>query len=297
MNDQEIKDSGRPIVCSVSGGKDSTAMILYFKENNMETTNPVHYVFADTGWEHPDLYRYLDEVIEPHCGKLHRLKAKKYPGGMAELVRKKKMFASRQFRFCTQELKVRPIAGFLQSLDNPINAVGIRAQESLRRSKMERWESGGPLGADTWRPCISWLVEDVVEIHNRNNIRPCALYLRDELPASRVGCFPCLHSRKGEIRALAEDGFGKDRIVQIRSLEKELGDGAQGRDPDNVRPTFFQSREPGHSYWPIDEVVRWAKTSHGGKQFELFVPNDPSERGCQLWGLCDLPDENGEFTP
>lgn len=297
MRLEDIKESGRPIVCSVSGGKDSTAMILFFKENEIEKTNPVQYVFMDTGWEHPELYAYLDEIVEPLCGKLYRLKSKKYPGGMVELAKKKKMFPSRQFRFCTEELKVKPILEHLKGLDSPINAVGIRAQESLRRSKMDEWDSGGPIGVDTWRPLIDWVVDDIIAIHSRHNIRPCSLYLRDELPASRVGCFPCIHSRKQEIRALAEDPIGKERLVQIRALEKELGDGAEERNPDNSRPTFFQSREQGQSYWPIDEVIQWSKTAWGGKQFELFVPNDPAERGCMLWGLCDLPDKDGEFSP
>jgi 3'-phosphoadenosine 5'-phosphosulfate sulfotransferase (PAPS reductase)/FAD synthetase len=293
---EKIKESGRPIVCSVSGGKDSTSMILFFKEQELSKTNDIHYVFADTGWEHPDLYQYLDEVVEPLCGKLHRVRSEKTPD-MIELVRKKKMFPSRQFRFCTQELKVKPIRKFLSQFESPINAVGIRAQESFRRSTMEEFEEGGPLDVDTWRPLISWLIEDIVAIHARHDVKPCSLYLRDQLPASRVGCFPCIMSKKKEIRALAEDKHGRERIVQIRNLEKEIGDAAKARNPDNVRPTFFQSREQDKEMWPIDEVIEWSRTSWGGKQFELFVPSNPSERGCQLWGLCDLPDEDGEFSP
>ena len=68
MNIQEIKDSGRPLVCSVSGGKDSTAVILYLKEQGMEKTNPVYYVFADTGWEHPAVFTYIAGVINTRCG-------------------------------------------------------------------------------------------------------------------------------------------------------------------------------------------------------------------------------------
>ena len=59
MNNQEIKDSGRPIVASISGGKDSIAMALWLKENGFEETNEIHYVYADTGWAHTVLYRYI----------------------------------------------------------------------------------------------------------------------------------------------------------------------------------------------------------------------------------------------
>lgn len=37
---------------------------------------------------------------------------------------------------------------------------------------------------------------------------------------------------------------------------------------------------------PIDEVVAWSKTSHGGRQVELFEA-PPSEEGCMRWGLCE----------
>lgn len=31
-----------------------------------------------------------------------------------------------------------------------------------------------------------------------------------------------------------------------------------------------------------------------GNMPELFVPANEEERGCQMWGVCDLPDEDGD---
>lgn len=45
------------IVC-FSGGKDSTALVLWAKENLPEFTT----VFCDTGWEHPITYAYVEEI-------------------------------------------------------------------------------------------------------------------------------------------------------------------------------------------------------------------------------------------
>jgi len=308
-----VRKSGRPVVASLSGGKDSTAMALYLlHEAKIEETNPLYFVMADTGWEHKELYKYIDEVVRPIVGDLNMVTSKKYPKGMTDLVRMKAFFPSRRFRFCTVELKVKPQHDYIKEIwerhgDLPINAVGIRANESLARSKFEEWDEDSPYGIEglsTWRPLISWIVEDVVKIHTKYGIRPAPLYLKDKNPAKRVGCWPCIMSRKDEIRAVAETT--PERIDLIRELEREVSglvqikrakkteeerEGFSGGDP-----TFFRAKDS-KGFWPIDKVVKWSKTARGGKQYELFTPASASERGCQMWGLCDVPDEDGEFSP
>lgn len=51
---------GYEIIASVSGGKDSTALMLALREAGI----PFRAVFADTGWEHSGTYRYLDLLRE-----------------------------------------------------------------------------------------------------------------------------------------------------------------------------------------------------------------------------------------
>lgn len=46
---------------SISGGKDSTAMLLHALERDLTT---MRCIFADTGHEHPDTYAYLDYLRE-----------------------------------------------------------------------------------------------------------------------------------------------------------------------------------------------------------------------------------------
>jgi 3'-phosphoadenosine 5'-phosphosulfate sulfotransferase (PAPS reductase)/FAD synthetase len=53
----------RHIVC-FSGGKDSTALVLWAKENLLEFTT----VFCDTGWEHPITYAYVEEINQTLLG-------------------------------------------------------------------------------------------------------------------------------------------------------------------------------------------------------------------------------------
>jgi len=290
----------RPLIVSMSGGKDSTAMALWLIEQGLQER--CTFVFADTQWEHPDLYDYIDKILEPKIGQIHRVTSKKYPGGMKDMVRQKGAFPSRMIRFCTEHLKVNPLREFFADFRertglDPISCVGIRAAESKRRSKMEMWDDGGPLKCDTWRPLITWLVDDVIAIHNRHNIPPCSLYLRDNHPAQRVGCYPCIMSRKDEILAVAEQDPW--RIDEIRELEADVTQvmkdklaekgetlESMGRTP----PGYFQARSGrAGKCWPIDKVVEWSRTSRGGKQFEMFHTSEP---GCQMWGLCDIASEN-----
>jgi 3'-phosphoadenosine 5'-phosphosulfate sulfotransferase (PAPS reductase)/FAD synthetase len=48
-----------PIIASVSGGKDSTAMCLHLKEQGLE----YRAVFMDTGWETQAVYDYIDNDL------------------------------------------------------------------------------------------------------------------------------------------------------------------------------------------------------------------------------------------
>lgn len=263
VNKSEIlqKIDGRIIVASISGGKDWSAMSLYLHELGIEHKR----VFLDTGWEHPNTYEYIDQVLEPKLGKIERIKS---DFTMVSLIRKKGMFPSRLIRFCTQELKVKPIIKYLESLDDePVNAVGIRAQESAARSKLQSWEWQKGFDCEVWRPILDWKFENVVEIHKKHGLQPNPLYLKG---AERVGCFPCIHARKKEIKFIAEQM--PERIDTIRELEKENG------------YTFFQGSK---QRLQIDDVVEWSKTARGGKQFELFDATD-DQAGCMRWGLCDL---------
>lgn len=291
----------RLLLVSISGGKDSTAMILWMIENGLH--DRCQYIYADTKWEHPELYTYIEDVIKPLVGdKFVRVTSTRYPGGMSQLVIDRATFPSANRKFCTQELKQFPIRDHIKQLrddgHDPINVVGVRAAESKARSKLEMWDRGGPMGADLdiWRPLIHWTVQDVVDIHARHNVSPCPLYLKKENAAKRVGCWPCIRSRKSEIAAVAKTTPW--RIDEIRQLEadvlaakiKKKGD---EWDPSqrSAIPTFFQPLEGGDrpsGVYPIDKAVDWALTGRGGKQRELF---SSGEQGCQMWGLCDMGDD------
>lgn len=311
----------RVVVASVSGGKDSTAMCLHLKELGI----PYEAVFMDTGWENAETYRYLREELPSYIGPIRWLRseavlppdldalARVYEarlGHYSAMVRwclKKGMFPSGRRRWCTEELKVRPMGKYLASLDaEAVNVVGVRAEESAARAALAEWEmppDTSMIDAETWRPLIQWKTEDVIAIHHRHGVIPNRGYLG---AARRVGCWPCIRSAKAEIRNIADTDPG--RIDLLADLERDIGRLARERmerkgttlEAEGYHePVWFQSpirdESGGSPCWPIDRVVEWSRTAHGGRQFELFAPRD-HEAGCVRWGMCDLSQKEAEWS-
>jgi 3'-phosphoadenosine 5'-phosphosulfate sulfotransferase (PAPS reductase)/FAD synthetase len=318
------KIGDRKIVVSVSGGKDSTAACLYMKELGLE----YEAIFFDTGWEHPDTYDYIENFLPSVIGPIKRLVqkremrtpeleelAQKYEdriGWYSPMIRWvifKGMFPSRVRRYCTQHLKVFPARDYLKAMeDEPINVVGIRAQESASRAKMDEWEMSDTFDCEVWRPLHQWKVEDVIEIHQKYGVRPNPLYLGKN-PSERVGCYPCIFARKSEIRTMAANF--PDRIQLLADLEKDIETlakaryAAKGETFESLGyhpPTWFQNptsrpdpvtgKRSGDT-WPIHRVVQWSRTRWGGKQYELFAA-PPGEQGCVRWGMCDTHGESND---
>jgi 3'-phosphoadenosine 5'-phosphosulfate sulfotransferase (PAPS reductase)/FAD synthetase len=120
-----------------------------------------------------------------------------------------------------------------------------------------------------YRPLLHWSLEEVWAIHARYGLPRNPLY---DLGFTRVGCAPCMMSRKEEIRRLAR--LKPERINLIRKAEVSIGN-ARGYS------SFFQRDKVPLSQRTksfavgvmrvasIDDVVRWSSTARGGQQYLL----------------------------
>jgi len=222
-------------VVQFSGGKDSTALVLWAIEQWGDDFLPM---FCDTGWEHPLTLGYIEHVNRTLLsGRLVVLKSEQFPQGMVQLVVKKKRVPSAKARFCTDELKTEPSVLYIRDLKDEATVYqGIRADESKKRA------DDGPRffsdRYDCWieRPLYDWTVEQVFEMHRKHDVKPNPLYM---LGAGRVGCFPCVQVNHAELKRMTET------IPEIWDRMAELeAAAAAGRTffPPNYIPERFCTR-------------------------------------------------------
>lgn len=135
-------------IVSLSGGKDSTAMLLMMLEKKM----PVDYIlFCDTGVEFPEMYEhlskldaYIKEKYNKHITYLKANNSYQYYFAETKISRGKNKgkngygYASMQNRWCTHRLKVLPQEKFTKALKQPyILYCGIAADEPKRLKQYE----------------------------------------------------------------------------------------------------------------------------------------------------------------
>lgn len=125
-------------ILSLSGGKDSTALAFYIKENMPEIHEKIEYIFCDTECELPETYDYLNK-IELFLGKeIKRIKPYK---NFEYLMAMYNYFPSPIKRWCTIEMKTKPFRKYVYDMfkekgEGIIHLyIGIRADESFRAAK------------------------------------------------------------------------------------------------------------------------------------------------------------------
>lgn len=269
-------------IVSVSGGKDSTALYLWALDQFGR--DGFRAVFADTGHEHPVTYNYLRNLPLMTGGPgvewvkadfSERLIAKgKEPSGnpFLDMMLWKGRAPSARAQFCTEHVKLRPIKDWLEQIRGDAEVImytGIRAGESERRSKMPEREFVALFDCDTIRPLLKWTEAQVFDLLKSKGVPPNPLY---ENGSSRVGCYPCIHSRKSELANMPNWAWEK-----LEAWEKRVG-----------RSWFSADTVPGVFIPTIQDAREWAKTSRGGRQFDMFAEDQKDVPSCMsTWGTCE----------
>jgi len=217
-------------------------------------------------------------------------------------------FPSTRRRFCSEELKHKPIQQqviepALAEYQRIVSWQGIRADESPSRAKlpMDEMDFGdAATGAGLWihRPILHWTVDDVFAMHRKHGIKWNPLY---EQGMGRVGCMPCIHAGKREMHEIALRF--PDELARVSEWERLVSMAAK-----RGAPTFMDARttakmlgtgtsvsEINHTTHGIMAYVDWARTTRGGKQIDLIkaIEIDAAEEDgdammcSSIYGLCE----------
>jgi len=227
-------------IISISGGKDSTACLLYMLERvKKEDIIPV---FCDTKWESDVTYKYLEYLEAKLDIYITRLESE----GMENLCKRKGIVISSLIRNCTLELKIKPFEKYLKEhfVDKGIEFIvveGVRREESESRADTEVFNvkkstiKGEKFLEPTLYPIAYWDTERVFEYIESKGILVNPLYKAGH---KRVGCMPCVFASKWDLMYLP-----KKYKERLRLLEETISEQIQ-KDAFMFHPKKQKHLEP-----------------------------------------------------
>ena len=200
-------------------------------------------------------------------------------------------FPSTRRRFCSEILKHEPIRDqivepLLADGFTVVSWQGVRADESLSRANLPIIDEP-ETGLIVYRPIITWTADDVFDFIRSKGHCYNPLYERG---MGRVGCMPCIHARKDELRQIAQRF--PEHIKRLAEWEAMVSDGSK-----RGSSTFYDVRivEKGDTArvnfqtHGIHRLVEWSHTKRGGKVFDESLVMDAGElEMCSsIYGLCE----------
>lgn len=305
-------------IVSVSGGKDSTATLLVALERD---TQNLQAVFADTGNEHDETYRYVEYLasatgVAIQCVKAdfwQQIERKRqfvttkwpergvpqshidaalsvlHPTGnpFLDLCIWKGRFPSTKARFCTEELKVLPIQEqiywpLLRNTESRILSwQGIRWDESQARSQCTELEGIEP-DAQRVFAYRPILSWSAADVFAMHDKHGIKPNPLYKQGMGRVGCMPCINCRKDELSQIALRF--PDVIERLRKWETIVSKAAKQQSG-----TFFSAsgNDVDYTTHGIDYAVEWSKTSRGGRQYDIIKSIEEPSQCSSIYGLCE----------
>lgn len=314
-------------VISVSGGKDSTALLI----NALKRcpSGSVVPIFCDTGNEHQAVYDYLGYLEQALTVKISRLradftdrfavrrmwiardqrtrrdkkgrkvrwtnKAKRralaalHPSGnpFLDLCMLKGRFPSRKAHFCTEELKRNMAVEFQLGLVD--QGHHVISWQGVRRDESEARRNAKAFERIGPR---MWAFRPLVDWTALDVFDYCAKAGIQPNPlylqgAGRVGCMPCINCSKDELRQIATRW--PEHPQRISDWEYTVGQCSK-----RGFSTFFANNgAPAKDRRRVFEnlnvwtQIKWSKTTRGGKQYDLLAQLDEPNQCASAYGLCE----------
>jgi 3'-phosphoadenosine 5'-phosphosulfate sulfotransferase (PAPS reductase)/FAD synthetase len=274
----KVDKHGRPVWAR---NKDGSYVMEDIVDENGNTTGqrPVQAIGYDAGRK----LRWSNKAKRAALAILH-------PTGnpYLDLCLWKGRFPSRRAQFCTEHLKRNLAVEFQMNLVDEGHTVvswqGVRRDESRARADAKKFESIGPR-MHIYRPIVEWTAQATVDFATAHDVKSNPLYT---LGMGRVGCMPCINVGKDELREIALRF--PDEVARVVQWEQMVGQASK-----RGFSTFFAD---GHKAKDRREVwadlnimtrIEWAKTTRGGRQYDLLgaaIEEDVASSCSSSYGLC-----------
>lgn len=197
------KENPRHVI-GLSGGKDSSALVIHMKRTRPEIFDKLEMYFTDTGTELEETYEYLDKLEKFLGKKILRLKSTTTEEKYAvvdgddhsvpfdEILNEYNGYLpSPMARWCTRKLKIEPMEKWIGQ-DYCCSYIGIRADEPSREGYNSRSKNVNITGVYPYR-------EDGLGITDVYNILEETVGLPEYYKwRTRSGCFFCFYQRRVE---------------------------------------------------------------------------------------------------
>ena len=259
-------------IISISGGNDSIAMLQWVIENrDFFGDEEFTALYCNTGWAISWWGGRMQKVAAFCQSNNINYAETSAKLGFEDLVRKKGIFPNRIQKYCTFELKVKPITQWRKenkfTTKNSRVFIGVRADESKARSnttslgERDGYEAVYPLAYLSDEQRDEYIIKTGFEV----------------LPTRSSECHPCIY----EFSKIKLRNIEPDRVELIANLEHDISDFQNAKrklrkhdkyDPDE-KFGMFNSSNIGTGKGGIKEQLRWANSSIGSynkDQIEMF---------------------------
>lgn len=208
----DLVQRGALFVVNHSGGKDSQAMYLALAK--LVPTSQIVVVHADLGAvEWAGALSHIRDTV--HAGVPIRVcKARRT---LLEMIEERGMFPSPSNRQCTSDLKRGPIERTIRELverrrdlkqigaDIVVNCMGMRAQESSGRAKLEAFKFSNRNSKNgrewyDWLPIHDWTEEQVFASIKAEGQQPHPVYAKG---MTRFSCCFCIMASQADLTTAA----------------------------------------------------------------------------------------------
>lgn len=236
------------VALSFSGGKDSTALVgvyLLALKQGLLRPNQFCVMHSNTTIEMPFMeafVQYIKTLVESKGVTFYYLTAPLKHRFIYSVIGRGVAIPNRNFRWCTDKLKIKPLQNLLKTLPNHVTATGERLGESTVRDKKLSGCGSSECGikeqaeamGDVIRPIINWQtcqVWDFLFMMQHEGVLPNAFDLlsnlysinEDAKGSLRTGCIGCpLITKDRALGQFVIDNQGYTPLTDVGGIWKRL---------------------------------------------------------------------------